>query len=820
MFKRFNNLHLSVLIGIVSIFSLLLIQQYVVAQTWVDPEGLPGETQDNTFVVNPITDDLDIGTYDRSIVGDNVKLDGSGANANALIVQGNRKICLGGTTVDKCLSNWPTVSGGVTTLGGTVNYIPKFKTGSSIEDSIMSQIVDTTTYDPSYPSPATDTIKIGSVSAGGLTSQLKIETLSTNGGHPLLSLRNNWGGSDMMHITDRGSGDSINILKGNTAGDNLGNGLYILNIGAGPSLYIDDSGTTQYNDTTPFVLDKSGNLGIGTATPSHQLHIRTASGNAEMDIQSGGTAGDNSHWGIYHSNPTTGVAGTQNNLIFWKNSANRIMFTPDGKIYMGTAGAAPSVCDINGNNCLSGGTNYWTEDASGNLSRPESNVYLVANAQTLPAAATGNSNRLVWYPLVGAIRAGIVQGTQWDNSNIGFGSVAFGKNNIANGDYSVIAGGRGNWARSVGSFIGGGGDIDGSDAANRNYTYGYAAAIGAGVRNQATGNYSGVFSGQANNATGLHAVLGGGYQNQAVGEKSSVLGGTDNRANGQFAIAAGGSTNRAVGIASTVSGGIANEANNQGSAVGGGGWNIVNPSYAVISGGKLNVIDGQYGVIAGGLESRIDTGGIYGVIAGGAYNGVAGAYSVVPGGVANYASSTYSFAAGHNTQLTSTADNVFAWGVSNSPVSISRANSFLIFPTTPPGINAPRVGIGTPNPNATLEVSSAVENAEIDIRTSTSGTHWGIYQSGSSGPLKFWNVNDIFTLSSKGAGVNSNSADGNNYYMQLDFDKAATPPAGDCAASSDAGRMILGEDAGTGARLWICYFDVSGGAWNYVNLVD
>ena len=50
MFKRINNWHLLFLIGVVSIISVVLSQQYVFAQ-WEDPVALPGETDGFRLVI-------------------------------------------------------------------------------------------------------------------------------------------------------------------------------------------------------------------------------------------------------------------------------------------------------------------------------------------------------------------------------------------------------------------------------------------------------------------------------------------------------------------------------------------------------------------------------------------------------------------------------------------------------------------------------------------------------------------------------------------------------------------------------------------------
>ncbi len=60
------------------------------------------------------------------------------------------------------------------------------------------------------------------------------------------------------------------------------------------------------------------------------------------------------------------------------------------------------------------------------------------NAGTIPA--TGPGVRFMWYPKKAAVRAGIVDGDEWDDGNIGHGSVAFGFRNVASGVGSTAFG--------------------------------------------------------------------------------------------------------------------------------------------------------------------------------------------------------------------------------------------------------------------------------------------------------------------------------------------------------------------------------------------
>jgi hypothetical protein len=78
--------------------------------------------------------------------------------------------------------------------------------------------------------------------------------------------------------------------------------------------------------------------------------------------------------------------------------------------------------------------------------------FVSGTAQTIDAVpTTGQGTRMMWYPRKAAFRAGFVFGAQWDESNIGFFSNAFGRNSRASGDFS-FAGGIESVASNIGSF--------------------------------------------------------------------------------------------------------------------------------------------------------------------------------------------------------------------------------------------------------------------------------------------------------------------------------------------------------------------------------
>jgi hypothetical protein len=79
-------------------------------------------------------------------------------------------------------------------------------------------------------------------------------------------------------------------------------------------------------------------------------------------------------------------------------------------------------------------------------------------------AITGSGTRLLWYPEKAAFRAGTINGTQWDDANIGLGSVAAGVDVRASGDNSVALGVRATAANT--SSVALGEDVTASGAAS------------------------------------------------------------------------------------------------------------------------------------------------------------------------------------------------------------------------------------------------------------------------------------------------------------------------------------------------------------------
>jgi len=118
---------------------------------------------------------------------------------------------------------------------------------------------------------------------------------------------------------------------------------------------------------------------------------------------------------------------------------------------------------------------------------------------------SGAGTRLVWAPKKAALRAGTVTGTQWDDSNIGVGSIALGQDTIASGALS-LAGGYGSQATG-----------DASIALGANNTASNTGSVAIGFDNTSSGTASLAFgsgttaSGTGSTAFGLNSLASGEY---------------------------------------------------------------------------------------------------------------------------------------------------------------------------------------------------------------------------------------------------------------------------------------------------------------------
>ncbi len=179
---------------------------------------------------------------------------------------------------------------------------------------------------------------------------------------------------------------------------------------------------------------------------------------------------------------------------------------------------------------------------------------------------SGAGNRFLWAAEKSALRAGEVTGSQWNNSNIGTHSAAFGLDNTASGSYTLVGGKDnfvpGNFSNAVGlnnkveedySFASGQvnsvladhasafglsntikGDYSFASGASNTITGEYSYA--SGYDNYVDGNYAAAF-GRFNDVTGYQAMAFG-INNDAT-STGSVAFGINNKSEGVGSIAFG-----------------------------------------------------------------------------------------------------------------------------------------------------------------------------------------------------------------------------------------------------------------------------------------
>ena len=232
-----------------------------------------------------------------------------------------------------------------------------------------------------------------------------------------------------------------------------------------------------------------------------------------------------------------------------------------------------------------------TSNAPGDIANDD---LVFGSSQLGNGAGTDDDSRMFFDKSKSAFRAGTVAGNEWNDANVGDGSVAFGDGNTADGNYSAamgtgnnvtgnssLASGQDNTvsAKNAGVF-----GQDNMVSGNKSFAYGAQVeataqnAIAGGLLSKATANYgialgnnteaSGEASvalgskteatmegatavGKQTNATGLQAFAAG-YQTTASNESATALGILSN-AQGKASLAAGEKT-RAESYAQTTIG--------------------------------------------------------------------------------------------------------------------------------------------------------------------------------------------------------------------------------------------------------------------------
>ncbi len=127
--------------------------------------------------------------------------------------------------------------------------------------------------------------------------------------------------------------------------------------------------------------------------------------------------------------------------------------------------------------------------------------------------------------------------------------------------------------------------------------------------------------------------------------------------------------------------------------------------------GQNNKSYGDFSMVVGGRSNKVA--GSESVVAGGYQNEVFGQYSFISGGSNNIVLSSFSWAGGYNNYLDVASSGTFVWGYDdNHDPGIDntfKVTDDFVFLIDPADIKGYKVGVGTPSPQARLDVNGSAQ---------------------------------------------------------------------------------------------------------------
>lgn len=228
----------------------------------------------------------------------------------------------------------------------------------------------------------------------------------------------------------------------------------------------------------------------------------------------------------------------------WVSTTHNHTLSDISDISLGTP-ANGEVLTFDGTNWVnqpaSGGASLWTDNTD-YISSPTGNGVLVSGSYGAGGAITpaGAGSRMMFFPRNASFRAGYVDGTQWNSTNLGDYSVAFGENNTASGNRTFAMGqdntvsgnlstayGNGNTVQGIGNVVTG---------LNNTTTNASAYSLIAGENNNASA-YSVLMVGDGNECTKQNSFSAG-TDNIVAAENGFAIG-QSNNPRGQLSAAFG-----------------------------------------------------------------------------------------------------------------------------------------------------------------------------------------------------------------------------------------------------------------------------------------
>lgn len=165
----------------------------------------------------------------------------------------------------------------------------------------------------------------GRVGIGTTTPNTKLHILSGSSGGSL---------TNAFEITDTGY-TNIRMLSGGADGE--------IKVGAAGQLrgsykaqYAGTSGSYNFNigtnNTNAITIDTSQNVGIGTTNPAQELHVHTASGNADLRLTGDGQTAN--YMDVFSGSGRSGlwIVGSTSRLEFGTNNTERMRLDHEGRV--------------------------------------------------------------------------------------------------------------------------------------------------------------------------------------------------------------------------------------------------------------------------------------------------------------------------------------------------------------------------------------------------------------------------------------------------------------------------------------------------------